>query len=124
MFNTVFYIIILFIVLDFILDRYLAYLNSKTRNAILPDELKGIYDEEKYARSIAYEQENARFELITGTFDFVLILGMLFFGGFAWVDTIAGNFTENPIFRGLLFFLILGLASDIIHTLLISTTLL
>lgn len=58
MFNAVFYLIILFIVLDFILDRYLAYLNAKTRNAVLPDELRGIYDEEKYAKSIAYEQEN------------------------------------------------------------------
>lgn len=116
MFNTIFYLIIIFIVLDFILDRYLAYLNSKTRNAVLPDELRGIYDEEKYAKSIAYEQENARFELITGTFDFVLILGILFLGGFAWVDAIAGSFTENPIFRGLLFFLILGVASDLIHT--------
>ncbi|HEX2935060.1 MAG TPA: M48 family metallopeptidase [Bacteroidales bacterium] len=115
MFNTVFYIIIIFIVFDFILDRYLAYLNSKTRKATLPDELRGIYDEEKYAKSIAYEKENARFELITGSFDFVLILAMLFFGGFAWVDAIAGYFTENPIFRGLLFFLILGLASDLIH---------
>jgi STE24 endopeptidase len=115
-YNTVFYLIIFFILFDFILDRYLDYLNSRTRKAVLPDELKGIYDEEKYIKSIEYEQENARFELITSSFDLVLVLTMLFFGGFAWIDTIAGNYTENPIYRGLLFFLILGLASDLIHT--------
>jgi STE24 endopeptidase len=115
-YNTVFYLIIFFLVFDFILDRYLDYLNAKARKTGLPDELKGIYDEEKYAKSIQYEQESSRFELITSIFDFVLILVMLFLGGFAWIDNIVGGYTENPIFRGLLFFLILGIASDLIHT--------
>lgn len=115
-YNAIFYVIIVIILFDYVLDRYLAYLNTKTRKAVLPDELKGIYDEEKYIQSIAYEQENARFEFITGSFDLVLVLAMLGFGGFAWVDAIAGNYTENPILRGLIFFLLLGLASDLIHT--------
>jgi STE24 endopeptidase len=115
MYNAIFYAIILIILLDYFLERYLNYLNSKTRNASLPDELKGIYDEEKYAKSIEYEKVNSKFEFITSTFNLVLILLMLIFHGFAFVDSIAGSFTGNPIYRGLIFFFILGVVSDIIH---------
>jgi STE24 endopeptidase len=36
-------------------------------------------------------------------------------GGFALVDQMAGEFTSNPIIKALVFFAILGLASDILH---------
>lgn len=115
MYNSVFYIIILIIILDYLLERYLDYLNAKTRNSTLPDELKGIYEEEKYRKSIEYEIVNSKLSFITSTLDFIIILGMLFFGGFAFVDSLAGSFTENPIYKGIIFFGLLGIAADIIH---------
>jgi STE24 endopeptidase len=115
MYNTVFYIIILIIILDYLLERYLDYLNAKSRNSNLPDELKGIYEEEKYRKSIEYEIVNSKLSFITSTLDFIIILGMLLFGGFAFVDSLAGSFTENPIYKGIIFFGLLGFAADIIH---------
>lgn len=115
MYNIVFYVIITIIIFDYILDRYLDFLNAKTRNANLPDELKGIYDEEKYRKSIEYEIVNSKFGFITATLDFIIILGMLFSGGFAFVDSAAGSFTENPIYKGIIFFGLLGIASDFLH---------
>ena len=116
MYNTVFYLIIIIIVFEYVLERWLDYLNAKNRSARLPDELKGIYDEEKYKKSVEYDQVNNRFELITSTLNFILVMLMLFLGGFAFVDNVAGDLSQNTIFRGLIFFGMLGLASDIIHT--------
>ena len=115
MYTLVFYLIISIIILDFILDRWLAYLNAKNRNAQLPVELQGIYDEEKYKKSVAYDTVNGKFELLTSSLNFVIILFLLFGAGFAFVDQLAGEVTSNPIYKALVFFLILGLASDIIH---------
>lgn len=116
MYNTVFFILIAILLFDYILDRYLNHLNSRNRSKPLPDELRGIYDEEKLKKARDYEQTNSRFENVTSTFNTLLILLMFFLGGFAWVDSLAGSLTDNLIFKGLLFFGILGLASDILTT--------
>jgi STE24 endopeptidase len=116
MYSTIFYIIITIIILDYILDRYLGWLNAKARTSVLPEELQGIYDAEKYQKSVEYDKVNSKFEIITGSLDLVIILLMLFLGGFAFVDNIAGSFTADPIFKAIVFFGILGIASDIIHT--------
>jgi Zn-dependent protease with chaperone function len=115
MYNIVFYIIIAIIVFDYILERWLEHLNAKNRTASLPEELKGIYDEEKYKKSIDYDRVSSNFGFITSTLNFVLILAMLLFGGFSVVDSMAGHYTADPIFKALIFFAILGLASDVIH---------
>jgi len=116
MYNAVFYIIIGIIVFDYLLERWLNFLNAKNRSSELPSELKGVYDEEKYKKSIDYDKVSSKFEFITSTLNFVIILLMLFLGGFACVDTMAGNITSDPIIKALVFFAILGFASDIIHT--------
>jgi STE24 endopeptidase len=116
MYNSVFYIIVAIIVFDYALERWLDFLNAKNRTAQLPDELKGIYDEEKYAKSIEYDKASGKFSFITSSFNFVLILLMLLLGGFALVDSVAGGVTENLILKALVFFVILGFASDILNT--------
>jgi STE24 endopeptidase len=116
MYNSVFYVIIIIIFFDYLLERWLDFLNAKNRHAQLPDELKGIYDEEKYVKAIEYEKVSSKFSFITSTFNFFLILFMLIFGGFALVDHIAGNYTVNPIYKAMIFFAILGFASDVLNT--------
>lgn len=116
MHNTIFYIIVFIIVFDYVLERILDYLNSTKWSKELPEELKGIYDEEKYRKSQEYKRENERFSFITNTFSFIIILLMLFFEGFAYVDEIARNMASNTITIALVFFGILMFASDIINT--------
>lgn len=43
--ETIFFIIVVFLCLDFVLERILESLNSKHMSPVLPDSLKGIYDE-------------------------------------------------------------------------------
>ena len=48
MHEIIFWIIIGIIVLDFIFENYLDYLNTTRMSKKLPDVVKDIYDEEKY----------------------------------------------------------------------------
>src|SRR6056297_1559423 len=115
MHDIIFWIIIAIIVLDFILENYLDYLNTTRMSKKLPDEVKDIYDEEKYKKQQAYQKENQRFGMITGTFSFLLILAMFLFYGFAYADSFVWSITANSILAALLFFGILMFASDILN---------
>jgi STE24 endopeptidase len=80
----------------------------------LPEELNGIYDEDKYRKSQDYMKVNQRFGTMTSTFSLILILAMLLLGGFGFVDQLVRQFTSHPILVTILFFGILGIASDLI----------
>lgn len=114
--STIYYIIIAVLVFDYVLERVLDILNSKMRDKELPEEVKDIYDDEKYKKQQAYEKETGNFSLITSTISFITMLGMILFGGFAFVDAYVVGITDNPILAALLFFGILMLASDLIGT--------
>ncbi|MBN1819110.1 MAG: M48 family metallopeptidase [Prolixibacteraceae bacterium] len=116
MHQIIYYIIIAIIVVDFIVERYLDYLNTTCMSDKLPDEVKGIYDEEKYKKQQAYQLENQRFGLLTSSFGFLLILAMFVFYGFAFINNIAYNYTSNAILVAFIFFGILMLASDVLNT--------
>jgi len=81
---------------------------------VIPAELSGIYDADKYKKSQQYEKVNLGFSIITSTFSFVLILVLLFADGFGFLDSYVSNITHNEYFRALLFFGILGLVMDLI----------
>ena len=48
--EIIFFIIVVFLCLDFVLERVLESLNSKHMSPVLPDSLKGIYEEKEYSR--------------------------------------------------------------------------
>ncbi len=112
--HTLFWIIVLLVVFDFLFSKSLSLLNLKRMIPQLPDELKGIYNEEKYARSLEYQKTNLRFSFVTDSFSLLVFLAMLFSGGFALVDHWVQALTENAYLQSLLFFGVLGFALDII----------
>lgn len=116
MHEILFWIIIAILVADFLFEKFLDYLNTTRWNDKLPPVLAGIYDEEKYRKQQAYERENHRFGMISGTFSFAVTLAMFLFAGFAFVDSLAWDVTANAILAALLFFGIIMFASDIIQT--------
>lgn len=113
MYNTVFILIIAFLVLGFILDKWLDYLNIRHYTDQLPEELADVYDTQRYQESRKYQITNTRFSFVSGSFSFLLILLMFFLGGFAWVNSIAFSFFDHYILVALFFFSVLSLASDI-----------
>ncbi len=116
MYQIIFYFIIGILIFDYVLEQFLDYLNATKRSSTLPEELKGIYDSEKYKKSQEYDKANHKFSILTSSFNLILILIFLYLSGFAFVDNIARSFTENSILIALIFFGIIMFASDIIHT--------
>ena len=114
--QTLFYIIIAIIIIDFIIDKILDTLNAKHFDDPVPQELNDVYDKEEYEKSQRYKKERYRFGVITSTFSVLLTLGFIIFAGFAWVDGIARNFTDNAILVALIFFGIIMIGSDILTT--------
>jgi STE24 endopeptidase len=104
----------LILVLDYGLERLLAYLNSTYWSDQLPKELEGIYDQEKYRRSQQYEKSKQKFALVLSTFTLLAMLFMLMAGGFAWMDAFVRQYTHHPILMALLFFGILGFVSNLL----------
>ncbi|MFP4291647.1 MAG: M48 family metallopeptidase [Cyclobacteriaceae bacterium] len=111
---TLLIIIVAIVSLDFVLEQVLDYLNRRHKKAELPDELRDIYDEEKYRKSLAYQQARGRFHTITSTFSFVLSLVLLLSGLFGWLDTQLRPYFGDPIWLALAYFGVLYLASDLL----------
>jgi len=112
--ETLFYIIIAIILIDFIIDKIIDSLNASRFNDPIPKELEDVYDDTEYRKSQNYKKEVYRFGLISSVFSLLILLGFLFFEGFAYVNGIAINFTDNPIYKALIFFGIIMFASDIL----------
>ena len=100
---------------DFVYSKILEYLNIRSMKEELPDDVKDIYDEEKYKKSIAYARANNSFNLVTSTFSFILSFALLATGFFGWFDQYVHNFIANEELVSLAFFGLLFFASDIIN---------
>ena len=96
-------IILAAIVIDFALGLISNRLNLKSLSTTIPDDFKGVYDEETYAKSQEYTRVNTRFGFISGSFDLALLLAFWFAGGFNWLDQWARGFEFGVIGTGLIF---------------------
>lgn len=110
--STLLFIILLILSVNFMLEQWLDYINMRRQNATLPDELMGIYDEEKYAQSIAYQKTQTRFSFITSSISFIVFFIVVFTGFFGILDEWLRAFIDNEIGLALAFFAILYFVSD------------
>jgi len=110
------YLVIILVILvgQYLLSLVVDRMNIKNLNPELPDEFKGLYDEDKYAKSQQYTRENSTFGLIQSTFGIAVIIPFILLGGFDTIDKIARSAGYGPIVTGLLFVGILALLSGII----------
>ena len=109
-----FYFIIAILLFNYLLERFLEYLNSTCWSDQLPKELEDIYDAEKYRKSQEYEKHKQKFGLLVDTVTLLVMIFLLLTGGFSRLDQMIRLHTENPILMAFLFFGILGLASGIL----------
>ncbi len=112
--TILFYLLIAIIIIKFLFDNLLNALNAKHYNDSLPKELNDVYNEEEYLKSQKYKGVNYKFSLITSFFSLLLTLLFFAFDGFAFVDKIANELSNNPILITLLFFGIIFFVSDFI----------
>jgi len=115
MHNLIFFLILIIPVTGFIIERYLNHLNSSMWSDTLPEKLKGICDGEEYKKTQLYEKDNKRLSFWSSTFNLAVILVMIIAGGFAMVDNLARTISMNAVIISLVFFGIIGFASDLIN---------
>ena len=108
------YLITGIVVTGFLVEQTLEYLNLRHMKTQLPDELKDIYPEEEYKRSISYQKERQKFSFLISILSFLLLLGLLLSGAFGWLDGWLRTYFSNPILLALAFFGILYVASDLL----------
>jgi len=114
--TSLFYILISILIINFIFDKILDFLNAKHFGDVLPKEVADVYDETEYIKSQNYKKVNFRFSTITSTFSILLTLLFFIFDGFKIVDDFARFYSENNIVIALIFFGVIMLGSDVLIT--------
>ncbi|TXN35159.1 M48 family metallopeptidase [Flagellimonas hymeniacidonis] len=114
--TTLFYIIIIILVVQYLIHQLLEYLNAKRFKSNVPAELNDVFDDTEYQKSQQYKKANYQFGLFSDGFSLLLTLCFLFFGGFEWIDTITRSITESTIPMALVFFGFIMLGSTILGT--------
>ena len=114
MYDTIFYIILGLFIFEFLLSKTLWYLNTLNWSTKLPEELKDIYDSDKYKKSMKYEKTKHVFWSITWIFTFFIMYFVLLFWGFWILYDFVSNYSTNEIIRTLYFFWIITLLQTII----------
>lgn len=114
--ETIFTILLVIITFDFTLERILSFLNRKSSKKPIPKELEGIYDQEKYVKSQAYNEEVSRFGTFSATFSFVILVLAIYNGWFGVLDEWIRTFSPFSLVSPLIFFGTLYVISDVINT--------
>ncbi len=112
---NIFAIIILStLVIDFLVGIITNRLNIKALSNVVPDEFKGIYDAETYAKSQQYTRVQTQFGFITTAFDFLILLSFWFTGGFNMLDNWIRTLGFNELTTGIVFIFVLIVAKSIL----------
>lgn len=112
--NTLFILILSFLIIGFVVEHYLGYLNLKHWNPIVPDFLLQQYSQEKYSKAKQYTLKRYRLGFVQASVSFAIILGMLCLHGFAYLDAWIAPLSDDAAIRLLLYFGILGFGADIL----------
>jgi len=113
-YSLLFYLILSILILQFLVETILGYLNARKFGEAIPKELTDVYDESEYDRSQAYKRANYRFGILSSGFSLLITLGFLVFGGFEWVDEIVRSITDRPILQAMMFFGMILIGADIV----------
>ena len=111
---TLLMIIVLVVVVEYLLSKWLSYRNLKAATSQIPPQLEGLYDAEKYAKQQNYFRTNNRFSLITSTFTTILMVIMLSTQTFGSIYDYCLSITTNTIGVTLIYFGLIFIAYDIL----------
>lgn len=113
--NTYFYLILALMAGGFLLDTLIELLNLKNLRGDVPEEFRGLYDAEKYKKSLSYQAEGTAFGLFRNTILLLATVVFWFSGGFEWLDERARAVGVGPILTGLIFIALLSVLRFVIN---------
>ncbi|MCF6360592.1 MAG: M48 family metallopeptidase [Cyclobacteriaceae bacterium] len=111
--ETILLILIILSIANYGFDIVLEALNLKEGKKALPKEAQGIYETEKYDKSMEYQAVQTKFGFVSGGLSFIISILFLAFGGFGWLNSVLEPHIIDDAFRALAFFGILFIASDL-----------
>ena len=111
--STVFWLMLGFLVAEFGMERWLGWLNRRAMEPVLPERLKGFYDEGEYGRFQRYKREQGRLGSAEAWVSFAVTAVFLCAGGFGWWDGVVDGLVEGEVWRTLVFMAGLGLAGEV-----------
>ncbi len=111
--HLIYILILVFVIGGFLFEQILSFLNNRARSQAIPANLSDIYSDDKYQKYRNYRQESYRFGVLSSWFSFGLMLAMLLFG-FVMLDNWVAGTAESSLLQSLIFFAVLGLASEIL----------
>lgn len=112
--NIYLILILITLVVKYMLDSGVDWLNVHHLEPALPEEFKGFYDKEKYFRSQQYTREKTVFGLIQNTITTAFIMAIILTGGFNVIDQLVRKLQFGSILTGLIYILFLILVSGIL----------
>ncbi len=96
------------------LDFVATLLTLKNLKPELPSEFADVWDQEKYAKSQAYERDGAKFGIISSVVSLTVLLGFWFSGGFGVLDEWVRSFGFGEIVTGIFYIGILFLGTTLL----------
>jgi len=112
--NNILFIIIAFIIIEFIFNKVLDFLNNRNRKEDVPKEMLDYYDQEKYLKSAKYHKEKGKVSFMQSIISTGLIIGILIFGFFGILDTYLSAFIETSFVKAVVFFGVITIINEII----------
>jgi STE24 endopeptidase len=89
------YLVVGIILSVYVFEFVVALLNNKYRLNPIPDNIKDVYDEEKYKNWLNYSLDQHRFSMIKRGFNLVVLLVLLLSGAFGWLESTVSAWSDS-----------------------------
>lgn len=100
--------------LNWLVETIADLLNLTSARQPIPEEFSDQVDEEMHSQMVNQNRDHTMFGLQMGGLQVTIVMALLIYGGFAWLDIRVRGLGYNNLIDGLLFFGILAAASQLI----------
>lgn len=83
----------------FVLKLIVKVLNYKNKNKPIPENVKGLYDQDTYQKWLSYTMDNFKFSILTNTLETLILIGLLLFGLFGTLETFVSSLTSSNVLQ-------------------------
>ena len=97
--------VLLVILVVYIFETAISVLNYRNRKALMPESVMDIYDPEKYQTWLSYTMANFKLGMISGIISTSLLVVLLGFNAFGWLEQFVNQLTSIVFLQPLLFLL-------------------
>ena len=107
-------IIICLVLFNYFFSTILEYINDKNWKTDIPKNMNAFYAKEKYEKARKYSIEKGKISFISSTFSLILVLLLLWFEGYGFIDSFISTKYDGLFIQSGLFFLVLMILNDLI----------